>query len=233
MRFDVVTLFPEMVLDALSHGVVGRGRTSGAIELAVLNPRDFAEGSYRQVDDEPYGGGAGMVMKPEPLFAAVEAARAVNPGPVVLLTPRGARFDQAGAQRYAGLGGLILVSGRYEGVDERVHRHLADEELSLGDFVLSGGEAAAVCVVDAVARLCPGVLGRAQSLEYESFSSGLLEYPQYTRPAEFRGWRVPEVLLSGDHQRIDRWRREQSLEWTKERRPDLLPDTRGGSGEPG
>jgi tRNA (guanine37-N1)-methyltransferase len=196
------------------------------MDLQVVNLRDFTQDRHRTTDDTPFGGGVGMIMKPEPLFDAVEAV-APEPPPerhVVLLTPQGRPFRQADAIRLSGLSHVVLISGRYKGVDERVAEHLADEELSLGDFVLSGGEPAALCVVDAVARLLPGVLGDFDSAESDSFHSGLLDCAYYTRPATFRGWPVPDVLVSGDHGRIAHWRRENALRRTSERRPDLLTE---------
>ncbi len=224
MRVDVVTLFPEMLQSPLEHSILKRAREAGLIDVRGVDPRAFTSDRHRTADDMPYGGGPGMVMKPEPLFAAVEALSAEPPPPdrVVLFTPLGRRFDQPLARELAGCRRLVLICGRYEGIDERVHRHLATDEISLGDFVLTGGELAALVLIDAVARLIPGVLGKDESSESESFSEPLLEYPQYTRPAEFRGWKVPEVLLSGDHGAVARWRREQSLWRTLARRPDLL-----------
>ena len=207
----------------LAESILGKARESGLLEARVTDVREYAEGRHRVTDDAPYGGGAGMVMKPEPLVAAIEAARARIPGATVVLTsPRGARLDQALARRLAEHGKLILVCGRYEGVDERVMTAV-DMEVSVGDFVLTGGELAALCVVDAAARLVPGVLGNDASAGAESFAGdALLEHPHYTRPPEFRGMKVPEVLLSGDHKRIERWRRRESLRATRERRPDLF-----------
>lgn len=222
MIFEIVTLFPRMVEAPLRESILGKAIERGHIEVRVRDLRQHAHDKHQVTDDTPYGGGAGMVMKPEPLVEAIEAARESVPGArVVLLDPAGRRFDQAVAREYAALGRLVLVCGRYEGVDERV-RAFVDEELSLGDFVLTGGELAALCVVDACARLVPGVLGNEQSAGSESFEQGLLDYPQYTRPPEFRGMRVPEVLLSGDHARIARWRRKQALLRTRDRRPDLF-----------
>jgi tRNA (guanine37-N1)-methyltransferase len=221
LKIDVVTLFPELFEVPLRTSLLGRAIDSKRLAVGSVQLRSFGLGAHRSVDDEPYGGGAGMVMRPEPVFAAVESVAGPD-SHVVLLSPRGPRFDQAAAARLADLDHLILICGRYEGVDERVGLHLADEELSIGDFVLAGGEVAALCVIEAVSRLVPGVLGNARSLESESHSAGLLEYPQYTRPAEFREWSVPEVLRSGDHAAVELWRREQSERLTRERRPDLL-----------
>ena len=224
MRIDLVTIFPPLVAGAFEHSIVKRARDRGLVEIFVHDLRDYTSDRHRTVDDYPYGGGAGMVMKPEPWFRAVEALREQgNPGRCLLLTPQGRKLDQSLVQRLALEDRLILLCGRYEGVDERVRAHLADIEVSIGDYVLSGGEPAAVVLVDAVVRLQPGALGSSESTVEESFSEGLLEYPQYTRPPEFRGWRVPEILLSGDHAAIERWRRQQQLQRTRERRPDLLP----------
>ncbi len=222
VSFEILTLFPRIVEGPLSESILGKAREKGYIEVGICDIRDFAHDKHRVCDDSPYGGGAGMVMKPEPLVEAIEAARAKRPGAKVLLMgPRGRVFDQKLARELHGLGSLILVCGRYEGVDERV-LEFVDEELSLGDFILTGGELAALCIVDAVARLEPGVLGNVASTSSESFEDGLLEYPHYTRPPEFRGRTVPEVLLSGDHARVARWRRAKSLQATRARRPDLF-----------
>ncbi len=224
LQVEILTLFPRMCEGYLAESILGKARESGLLEARVTDVREHAEGRHRVTDDAPYGGGAGMVMKPEPLTAAIEAARARLPGALAVLTsPRGARLDQPLARRLSEHGRLILVCGRYEGVDERVMRAI-DMEVSVGDFVLTGGELAALCVVDAAARLVPGVLGNEASAGAESFADaeGLLEHPHYTRPPEFRGMKVPEVLLSGDHRRIERWRRRESLRATRERRPDLF-----------
>ena len=224
LQVEILTLFPRMCEGYLAESILGKAREGGLLEARVTDVREHAEGKHRVTDDAPYGGGAGMVMKPEPLTAAIEAARARLPGAIAVLTsPRGARLDQALARRLSEHGRLILVCGRYEGVDERVMRAI-DMEVSVGDFVLTGGELAALCVVDAAARLVPGVLGNEASAGAESFAGdeGLLEHPHYTRPPEFRGMKVPEVLLSGDHRRIERWRRRESLRATRERRPDLF-----------
>ena len=224
MRFDVVTLFPEMVATIAEFGVVGRARRNGLIDVDFENPRDHTSDVHRTVDDRPYGGGPGMVMKYEPLAGALAAARSRAPegSPVVYLSPQGRVFDQATATRYAALPGLILLAGRYEGVDERLIEAHVDEELSLGDFVLSGGEIAAMAVIDAVVRLLPDVLGDDESAAQDSFVEGLLDCPHYTRPEEIDGRRTPEVLLSGDHAEIARWRLKQALGRTYERRPDLI-----------
>lgn len=219
---EILTLFPPMVHGYATQSVLGKAVEKGLIALTVTDVRDFAPGKHRVTDDTPYGGGAGMVMKAEPLVGAIEAARARRPGArVILMSPRGPTFTQAKAHALRDLGALVLVCGRYEGVDERALAFV-DEELSVGDFVLTGGELAALCVLDAVARLVPGVLGNAESAASESFEQGLLEHPQYTRPPDFRGRKVPEVLQSGDHARIERWRRWHALKLTQERRPDLF-----------
>jgi tRNA (guanine37-N1)-methyltransferase len=222
MRIDVVTLFPSFFEEPLRISLLGRAVGTGVIDVRVHDLREFGLGRHRSVDDQPYGGGPGMVMRPEPIFAAVEAVREKG-AHVVLLSPRGRRLDQRAVGRLSSHPQLILVCGRYEGVDERVAEGLADEELSIGDYVVAGGEVAALVVVEAVSRLQPGVLGNPESLAAESHAVPLLEYPQYTRPAVFRGRAVPAVLLSGDHGAIERWRREQADTATRRRRPDLLP----------
>lgn len=224
LEVEILTLFPRMVAGYLEESILGKARESGLVEVRVTDVRDHAAGKHKVADDAPYGGGAGMVMKPEPLTEAIEAAKARMPGGLVVLTsPRGERLDQAVARRLSEHGKLILVCGRYEGVDERVMA-VVDTEVSLGDFVLTGGELAALCVVDAAARLVPGVLGNTASAEAESFAGedGVLEHPHYTRPPEYRGMKVPEVLTSGDHRRINRWRRREALRVTRDRRPDLF-----------
>ena len=223
-EFVVLTIFPGMFPGPLAHGVVGRGLARGLFRLTVRDLRDWALPPHRQVDDAPFGGGAGMVLKPEPLFAAVEELRARAPDArtrVVLLDPGGRRFDQRVATEFAGLDRLVLVCGRYEGVDHRVRAHLVDEEVSIGDYVLSGGELPAMAIVEATARLIPGVVGEPVSLETESFHESVLDFPNYTRPAEFRGHRVPDVLLSGHHSAIAAWR-QQAAERTTRCRPDLV-----------
>jgi tRNA (guanine37-N1)-methyltransferase len=229
MRIEVFTIFPTLVEGFLGHSLIGRARTQGLLDLRVHDLRSAAIDPHRSVDDSPFGGGPGMVLMPEPLFAAVEAVEPVRP--LYLLGPAGSRFDQERARALAASEGFSLLCGRYEGVDERVRAHLVDDELSVGDFVLSGGEVGALVVIEAVARLVPGVMGNEQSATDESFADGLLEYPQYTRPADFRGWEVPEVLRSGDHGSIARWRRAQALARTIADRPDLIA-ARGGISEP-
>jgi tRNA (guanine37-N1)-methyltransferase len=221
MRIDIVTLFPGMVAPVVSESILGRARARGLVDIRVVNLRDYAEGRHRVTDDYQFGGGSGMVLKPEPLFAAVEALRTPE-ARVILTDPRGAQLTQAMAAGLSRVAHLILLCGRYEGVDERVAAGLADEVVSIGDYVLTGGELPALVVTDAVTRMLPGVLGGEGAAERESFAAGLLEPPQFTRPEEFRGVRVPSVLLSGDHARIARWRRLQALWLTWRRRPDLL-----------
>jgi tRNA (guanine37-N1)-methyltransferase len=225
LRVDTFTILPALVDGWLSASLIGKARASGVVDLRVHDLRSAAQDPHRSVDDAPFGGGGGMVMAPEPVFAAVEAVGA--PRPLFLLGPGGRRFDQAVARELHGVGAFSLLCGRYEGVDQRIADHLCDGELSLGDFVLTGGEVAALAVIEAVARLVPGVLGNEASPTDESFEDGLLEYPHYTRPAVFRGWEVPAVLRSGDHARVDRWRRAAALARTMHARPDLI-DRRGG-----
>ena len=235
MRFEVVTLFPELVRAYLEVGVVGRATARGLLQVGTVDPRAFTSDVHRTVDDRPYGGGPGMVMKPEPLAAAIRSAVARVPegSPVIALGACGRPFDQQTAARLAKLPGAVLVAGRYEGVDQRVLDALADEELSVGDYVLSGGELPALVVVDAVARLLPGVLGHEDSAEQDSFSDGLLDWPHYTRPAEWEGRAVPEVLQAGNHQAIRRWRMKQALGRTWQTRPELLRERRLDSEEQG
>jgi tRNA (guanine37-N1)-methyltransferase len=225
MRIDVFTIFPDLVDGFCRGGLLGRARDAGLVDLRCHDVREQATDVHRTVDDAPFGGGAGMVLRPEPVFATVEAV--APPRPLYLLGPGGRRFDQGMARKLADAAAFSLLCGRYEGVDHRIREHLVDGELSVGDYVLAGGEVAACVVVEAVTRLLPGVLGNNSSASAESFQEGLLEEPQYTRPAEFRGWSVPEVLRSGDHVRIARWRRAQALHRTMRDRPDLI-EARGG-----
>ena len=226
MRFHVLTLFPDMFDSPFAEGIIDRAREEGLLEIRVSDIRDYAPDRHRTVDDYPFGGGGGMLMKPEPLFDAVEAVQRSSEldssAPVVLLSPQGRTLTQPIVEELAGHADIVLICGRYEGVDERVREHLATDEISIGDYVLSGGELAAMVVIDAVARLIPGVVGSTESTQADSFSTGLLKHAEYTRPAEFRGWPVPEVLLSGNHAEIGRWRRQESLQRTYDRRPDLL-----------
>lgn len=230
MKIDVLTLFPGMFTGPLDESIVRRARDSGRLELHIHDLRQYTHDRHRTVDDKPFGGGPGMLLKPEPVFEAVEALRGERTR-TILLSPGGRRLTQAIVRELAAEESLLLVCGAYEGFDERIREHLADDEISIGDFVLTNGALPAMILVDAVSRLLPGVLGDDQSATDESFSHGLLEYPHYTRPAEFRGWKVPEVLISGNHAAIDKWRREQARERTRERRPDLLNNLTGaGSG---
>jgi tRNA (guanine37-N1)-methyltransferase len=231
MRIDILTLFPKMLEAPFSFGIFQRAVENGLVELDVVDIREYTHDKHHTADDAPYGGGAGMVLKPGPIFEAVEAIKAnVKKRPrVILMTPQGRLFSQAVAAELARESHLVLICGHYEGVDERVREHLATDEISIGDYVLTGGELPAMVVIDAVVRLLPGVLGSDDSNREDSHTSGLLEYPQYTRPADFRGWQVPEVLVSGDHARVARWRREQIIRRTLERRPDLLDKADLGS----
>ncbi len=223
MRVDVLTLFPGIFAGPLDQSILLKARDAGILSVEVHDLREFAKGKHRVTDEPPFGGGGGMVMKPEPVFAGVESIKEkFGPGKVVLLSPQGERLTSALARRLAEVGHLILVCGRYEGVDQRVSDHLADIEVSIGDYVLTGGELPALVLIDAVARFLPGVLGDPLASSRDSFEDGLLEAPQYTRPREFRGHTVPEVLLSGDHAAIDHWRREEALRRTRLKRPDLL-----------
>ena len=223
MHIDVFTLFPDLFDPYLEASILGRARLAGLLQVGVHNIRDYATDKHQVTDDEPYGGGGGMVMKPEPIFAAVEGVLGVPPQiPVILLSPQGRPFTQAVAQELGKLPHLALICGRYEGVDERVRARLASDEISIGDYVLTGGELPALILIDAVARTLPGALGDPHGALSDSHAGGLLEYPHYTRPQVFRGWEVPEILRSGDHARIQRWRRQQSLLRTAQRRPDLL-----------
>ncbi len=224
MQFDVFAVLPEVMREYLQSSILGRAQTAGLIAVKLHNIRDYTTDRHRTTDDEPYGGGGGMVMKPEPIFSAVESVLGTDLGavPVILLTPQGRRFTQSVAQEYSQQDRIALICGRYEGVDERVREHLATEEISIGDFVLTGGELPALMIIDAVTRLLPGVLGDQNAPLKDSFADGLLEHAHYTRPAVFRGWEVPDVLRNGDHARIARWRYEQSLRRTLKRRPDLI-----------
>jgi len=222
LRIDVLTLFPEMFRGVFDTGILQRAQSQQLVSISIRNIRDHSHDKHHTVDDAPFGGGAGMVFKPGPVFEAVEAIEREPGTPVILLTPQGRVFTQDVALQLSRSPHLVLICGHYEGVDERIREHLVTDEISIGDYVLSGGEIGAMVVIDAVARLIPGVLGSADSVREESHTAGLLEYPQYTRPAVFRGWAVPEVLLSGNHAGIARWRREQALWRTRQRRPELL-----------
>jgi len=224
VRFDIVTLFPDFFTSPLSSGLLGRALTKQIAQVHLVNPRDFTTDKHRKVDDEPYGGGVGMLMKPEPIFAAVESLPTLPRREVILMTPQGQTLNQSLLRELTiGYDQLVIICGSYEGVDERV-LHLVTREVSLGDFVLTGGEIPALTIINGVVRLLPGTVGKVESLKAESFEAGLLDYPQYTRPAEFRGWKVPDVLLSGNHAEIARWRYEQQLQRTRQRRPDLFAD---------
>jgi len=231
MRIDVLTLFPGMFAGPLDESIIQRALEAGLLDLQIRNLRDYAHDRHKTVDDRPFGGGPGMLLKPEPVFEAVEDL-ATEQTRVILLAPAGRRFDQKTARELAGEAHVLLVCGSYEGFDERIREQLADDELSIGDYVLTNGALPAMVIIDAVTRLLPGVLGDDQSAREESFSAGLIEYPQYTRPAEFRGWKVPEVLLSGHHAEIAKWRSEQARLRTQQRRPDLLNETSGPTGHP-
>jgi tRNA (guanine37-N1)-methyltransferase len=223
MRFDVFTLFPEVFGPYLDSSILLRARQNGLLDVRLYNIRDWTTDRHHTTDDMPYGGGGGMVMKPEPIFAAIETVLGIPPAcPLILLTPQGRVFTQRVAQELAQHAHLGLLCGRYEGVDERVRQHLVTDQISIGDYVLSGGELPALALIDALTRLIPGALGDPDGAADDSHATGLLEYPHYTRPPEFRGWSVPDILLSGDHGRVDRWRREQALLRTRQRRPDLL-----------
>ncbi|HBJ74463.1 MAG TPA: tRNA (guanosine(37)-N1)-methyltransferase TrmD [Syntrophaceae bacterium] len=223
MRFDVLSIFPEMLRSPLDFSLLKKAREKGLIEIGLHDIRDWAEDKHRMTDDAPYGGGCGMVMKVEPLERALKSIRRADAQSlVVLMTPQGETFHQKIAAEFAKQNQMILICGRYEGFDERIREHLVDREISIGDYILTGGELSALVVIDAVSRLIPGVLGNDASAAKESFSQGLLEYPQYTRPAEYKGWCVPEVLASGNHAQIERWQRIEALRRTWQRRPDLL-----------
>jgi len=230
VRFDLVTLFPDFFASPLQSGLLAKALTKGIAAVHLTNPRDFTTDKHHRVDDEPYGGGVGMLIKPEPIFAAVESLPILPRREIIFLTPQGEPMHQAMFRDWAAnFQQLVLICGHYEGVDERVVEHLVTREVSLGDFVLTGGEIPALALLNGVVRLLPGTVGKEESLKAESFEAGLLDYPQYTRPAVFRGWPVPEVLLSGHHAEIERWRRQQQLKRTRDRRPDLLDD---GNSEP-
>ncbi|EST52605.1 tRNA (guanine-N1)-methyltransferase [Brevibacillus panacihumi W25] len=222
MRIDILTLFPEMFPGVLSSSILGKAQEKGIVQFEVINFRDYSESKHGTVDDTPYGGGGGMVLKPEPLFRAVEAVTTDSKPRVILLCPQGVPYNQKLAEELAKEEHLILICGHYEGYDERIREHLVTDEISIGDYVLTGGELGAMVIADSVVRLQPGALGNQTSAVEDSFSTGLLEYPHYTRPAEFRGWKVPDILLSGHHANIDKWRLRESLRRTYERRPDLL-----------
>ncbi|MCS7285541.1 MAG: tRNA (guanosine(37)-N1)-methyltransferase TrmD [Anaerolineae bacterium] len=231
MHFDILTLFPGMFAGVFEESILKKARERGLVSIAIHNIRDYATGRHKVTDDYPYGGGGGMVMKPEPIFRAVESILGLEEGqkphvPVILLSPKGRLFTQEVAWELSRHSRIVLICGHYEGVDERVRLYLANDEISIGDYVLTGGEIPAMVIVDAVARLIPGVLGDPAAAFEDSYSQGLLEYPHYTRPADFRGYKVPEVLLSGNHAAIARWRRQQSLLITWQRRPDLLKKAR-------
>jgi tRNA (guanine37-N1)-methyltransferase len=227
MRVDIITIFPKMFEPVLNESIIKRAQKKGKVKIYIHNLRDYSQDKHRKVDDRTFGGGSGMVMNPEPIFRAVEAIRLQASGfrlqaKVILLCPQGERLTQKVAKRLVKYKHLILLCGHYEGIDERVRAYLADEELSIGDYVLTGGELPAMVLVDCLVRLLPGVLGDKNSLKFESFKDNLLEYPQYTRPANFRGMKVPAILLSGDHKKIEIWRKKESIKRTKQRRPDLL-----------
>ncbi len=225
MRFDIITIFPEIFREVFDFGIIRRAVESGLIQIGIHDLREFTYDRHHQVDDRPFGGGAGMVMKPEPLFRAVEALRhdaQADKATTLLLSPQGRLFNQRVAEELSRAGHAVLICGRYEGVDERVVEHLVDDEISIGDYVLSGGEIPAMVVIDAVTRLIPGALGCGESAERESFTKGLLDYPHYTRPAEYRGLKAPDVLLSGNHGEIERWRHQKAIEKTLRRRPDII-----------
>jgi len=224
MRFDIITIFPEMMAGLFTGGVAKRALEKGLLQVFVHDLRDYTHDRHRQVDDRPFGGGEGMVLKPEPIFEAVEAVRRNKRSRVFLLSPQGVRLDSSLARKLARVPQLVLICGRYEGVDERVGRHLVDGEISIGDYVLTGGEPAAWVVMDAVSRFIPGVVGKGESVRRDSFFDGLLDFPHYTRPRIFRGMKVPQVLFSGNHAKISDWRRREALKRTREFRPDLLAE---------
>lgn len=221
MKIDVVTIFPDMIRSGIDFSILKRARANGAVEIAVHDLRDFTTDKHRSTDDTPYGGGAGMVMRPGPIFAAVESLNLDAGDRVVMLTPQGTPYHQAKAMELSKAGRIVLLCGHYEGFDERVREHLATDEISIGDYVLTGGELPALVVIDSLVRLVPGVLGSEESAASDTFSDGLLEHPHYTRPPDFRGWRIPDVLLSGNHAEIAKWRRKEQFRRTQTRRPDL------------
>ncbi|MHC4075916.1 MAG: tRNA (guanosine(37)-N1)-methyltransferase TrmD [Planctomycetota bacterium] len=227
MRIDILTLFPEMFESPLAHSILKRAQEKGLVDIVRTNIRDFATDTYRKVDDKPYGGGPGMVLMPGPVFDCIENVQKLSPesGRIILLTPQGQKFTQAKAVELSKENRLILVSGRYEGFDERIRVGLGAEQISIGDYILSGGELAAMVIIEAIVRLLPGALGDEDSSQDDSFTNALLEYPQYTRPEVFRKMKVPEILLSGNHAKIAEWRRRQAIERTKNNRPDLLKDS--------
>lgn len=224
MRIDILTLFPNMFHGVLNESMLKRAQEKSLVKFNIIDFRQFSTDKHKKVDDYPYGGGAGMVLSPQPIFDAVESIKKESDSSlrVLLMTPQGERFTQKKAMELAKENHLVFICGHYEGFDERIREHLVTDELSIGDYVLTGGELASMVIIDSVVRLIPGILGNQESYQYDSFSDGLLEYPQYTRPANFRGFKVPDVLLSGDHQKIERWRRQESLRRTLKRRPDLL-----------
>jgi len=224
MRVDIISIFPKMFSAVLDESIIKRAQQKGKVKIFTHDLRDYTLDKHRKVDDRPFGGGSGMVIQVEPIFRALQAIKKKIKGKskVILLSPQGKRLNQAYAKKLSGCRNLIFICGHYEGVDERVRQHLVDEEISIGDYVLTGGELAAMVVVDSLVRLIPGVLGDKNSLNFESFEGNLLEYPQYSRPAKFKNWLVPEILVSGDHNRISSWRKQEAIKRTKERRPDLL-----------
>jgi len=222
MRFDIITIFPEMFRNVFSGGVINKALKKGLVKVEVHDLRNFAHGKHKQVDDRPFGGSQGMVFKPEPIFTAVEKIKKEATSPVLLLSPQGEKFDFRLAEELAKSPQIILICGRYEGVDERVVQHLITDEISIGDYVLTGGEYASLVIIDAVSRYVPQVVGNVESVKHDSFYQGQFDYPQYTRPRDFKGMKVPEALLSGDHKKIEHWRKKKALEKTWKRRPDLL-----------
>jgi len=227
MRIDIITIFPEMFEPVLNESIIKRARNKDKVRIHIHDLRDFTADKHRKIDDRPFGGGSGMVMRPEPIFNAVEKIKQAK-SHVILLCPQGKRLTQGAAKKLARFKHLILICGHYEGIDERVRQRLVDEEISIGDYVLTGGELPAMVLVDSVVRLIPGVLGDKNSLKFESFEGNLLEYPHYTRPAQFRGLNVPPILLSGDHKKIEIWRKKEALKRTRQRRPDLLKGENNG-----